>query len=512
MKTLLIVQIEPPQDIQGGDFYYRTYAPGVCMAQEEGVYVVNLTGEHRLRKELAESADILILKNICDPDYFPIIGKRKSQKKPTVYEIADDLLSLQPWNPVYSFWKHLENRTLFQQLAKACDGLQFTCNRLQEIYGRLHPNRAVFKNQILEFPAARKKVPRDPDHVVIGWGGSHGHMEDLSEIAGPLVQWIGERPGVSLHLMCSEEIFSLFENLPRQRKKRIAPGSVGEYYDFLSGVDVGLIPLKDTAYNRSRSDVKFLEYSAAGVVSVVRRMHPYLESVTHGKTGLFFDSPAEMIASLNRLIVEPGLIERISQAARGYVLAERRQPDHVHERVSFYLETGKDTGLTGYGSWNVKDTFERWSGAERALTEGRYLHLLPGRFEDMLVNGLVAMQVHKEEGTAREMFAEAAHMEPANYLPLLFGSSISGNPVESLVRALKLEPDSLRAWVMMGDHLGNAGKVVEAFRAYEAAAKICPEYTASFSRAVDLLRRIGQEAEAEELLTRVRQMTAGLVC
>jgi hypothetical protein len=103
MKTLLIVQIEPPQDIQGGDFYYRTYAPGVCMAQEEGVYVVNLTGEHRLRKELAESADILILKNICDPDYFPIIGKRKSQKKPTVYEIADDLLSLQPWNPVYSF-------------------------------------------------------------------------------------------------------------------------------------------------------------------------------------------------------------------------------------------------------------------------------------------------------------------------------------------------------------------------------------------------------------------------
>jgi len=28
MKPMLIAQIEPPQNIEGGDFYYRSYGPG----------------------------------------------------------------------------------------------------------------------------------------------------------------------------------------------------------------------------------------------------------------------------------------------------------------------------------------------------------------------------------------------------------------------------------------------------------------------------------------------------
>jgi len=46
-STLLVVQVEPPQQEDGGDYYYRTYAPGLAMAQEEGVYVINLTNVHR---------------------------------------------------------------------------------------------------------------------------------------------------------------------------------------------------------------------------------------------------------------------------------------------------------------------------------------------------------------------------------------------------------------------------------------------------------------------------------
>ena len=508
---MLIAQIEPPQNIEGGDFYYRSYAPGVCMAREEGVYVVNLTGEHRLREEIADQADILILKNICDPDYFPIINKRKSQKKPTIYEIADDLLAIPPWNPVYFFFKHQENRTLFQQLAKACDGLQFTCKCLQDIYGRLQPNNTVFKNQILEFPPVKEKSSEKSDRMVIGWGGSHGHLEDLMEVAGPLISWLEKTPNVSLHLMCSEEIWNLFDSLPRDRKKRTIPGSVEKYYDFLSGIDIGLIPLRDTAYNRSRSDIKFLEYSAAGVVSVVRRLDPYSEAIRQGETGIFFDSPNEMIASLDQLTGDDGLTKKISLCARQYVLAERRQPNHVLDRLVFYLETGGEIGLHSDTPGRLKNSFERWSNAEGSVTEGRYIQLRPGKFEQMLQDGLVALQISKEAATARKLFESAVRMDPANYLPFLFGTPVSPNPIQNLVRALELKPDSLKAWIMMGDHLGNAGKVVEAFEAYETAAKICSEYTAPFLRAADLLMRLGQEEESDKLLNKVQIMTAGLV-
>ncbi len=46
--SLLIAQVEPPQKMDGGDYFYRTHAPGIAMAQEEGVYVVNLTSQHPL--------------------------------------------------------------------------------------------------------------------------------------------------------------------------------------------------------------------------------------------------------------------------------------------------------------------------------------------------------------------------------------------------------------------------------------------------------------------------------
>ena len=88
---LLIAQVEPPQNEGSGDYFYRTHAPGIAMAQDDSVRVINITNQHRHKTEIMMRADILILKNICDPDILPLIRGRKEQRKLTVYEIADDL-------------------------------------------------------------------------------------------------------------------------------------------------------------------------------------------------------------------------------------------------------------------------------------------------------------------------------------------------------------------------------------------------------------------------------------
>ena len=49
---LLIVQVEHPQREDGGDYYYRTYTPGIAMARKEGAYVINLTNVHRKKEEI----------------------------------------------------------------------------------------------------------------------------------------------------------------------------------------------------------------------------------------------------------------------------------------------------------------------------------------------------------------------------------------------------------------------------------------------------------------------------
>jgi hypothetical protein len=66
---MLIAEIEFPQNIEGGDHYFRSYAR-VCMALEEGVYVFNLTGEHRVREEIADQAGKMILMNPRAPKIY----------------------------------------------------------------------------------------------------------------------------------------------------------------------------------------------------------------------------------------------------------------------------------------------------------------------------------------------------------------------------------------------------------------------------------------------------------
>ena len=123
---MMIVQAASSQDTQAGNYFYRTESPGKAMAQEEGVFVVNLTNVHRQKDPIMEKADVLILENVCDPDLLPLVKERKSNGQLTIYEISDDFGELQPWNPVYFFYQNKENLALVRpgQLARfTMDGL-----------------------------------------------------------------------------------------------------------------------------------------------------------------------------------------------------------------------------------------------------------------------------------------------------------------------------------------------------------------------------------------------------
>lgn len=501
---LLIVQVEPPQNTDGGDYFYRTHAPGMAMTKENGIYVINLTNQHRKKLEIMNHADILILKNICDPDILPLIRKRKSAGKLTVYEIADDLSALQPWNAVYPFYKNKENLMLVHRILSCCDALQVTVPELARLYGNLNANCEVFPNQVFHVPP--EKPEKKYNKVIIGWGGSHGHMEDISEIADSLSKWIISQPNVCLHLMCSESIWNLFANLPKTKKRRFLPGTIHDYYNFLQGIDIGIAPLKDTAFNRSRSDVKFLEYAVSGVVPVVAHLEPYLNSVNAGKTGFLFKNTVDLIDILNQLIESPQLSGNIAKAARQYVIRERLQSQHVQERIDFYKDQYEKLQRQGWQSNGRLEWFEGLSRLDGAIRNEKHIRLQSTRFENLLHDGLVAMQVTDDKKLANQLFEEAAALEPENYLPFLFGSPVSSDPVNTLNRALELEPDSLKSWLLLGEEFERTGKIKEALESFESAVKICPEYEIPYLRVALLLKKLGEQSQSDWFLRKAGEL------
>ena len=506
---ILIVQVEPPQREDGGDFYYRTYAPGIAMTQEEGVYAINLTNVHRKKEEIMRHADVLILKNICDPDMLPLIKERKQQKKVTVYELADDICAIPPWNPVHFFYKNQENLFLFKRLANHCDAMQFSVPELQRLYGYLNPSPAVFLNQISTVPP-EKKFKNRPE-IIIGWGGSHGHLEDMAKISEPLINWIISRDNVTLYLMCSDPIWSIFERLPETRKRRFKTGSLSDYYAFLRKIDIGFVPLKDTAFNRSRSDVKFLEYAVHGVVPVVQSSLPYISSVKNGKTGFLFKDTEGLLRILEVLTEDVDLLPKVGNAARDYVIRERLQHQHGKERIAFYRTKLAELHKMQGGKNGPRKIFESFSNITGADRTGRHLRLMPTPFENFLHDGLVLGQVEGKAASARSLFLKACQLEPGNYLPYLFGASYSGDTAGWLHKAIERNPHSVKSWILLGEEYAGKGDIVRAIKCFESAAEIFPEYEIPYSRTATLLKKLGHQKESLSLAEKAEALNLPLL-
>jgi hypothetical protein len=105
-------------------------------------------------------------------------------------------------------------------------------------------------------------------------------------------------------------------------------GSVpaAEYPALLSrlGIDIGLAPLHDTTFNRAKSDIKYLEYSAIGAVTIASPVAPYLSSIRKERGMLVRPNNMDgWSRAINVAVGDPHLRQRLGAAARDWVRRER---------------------------------------------------------------------------------------------------------------------------------------------------------------------------------------------
>jgi len=96
---VLILHLESPNRGQQGDHIYRTAQPCRALGELENVTVVSGSLLTPTVHALIDDADVLVLCDVVDADFLPIIEARRRRRRLTVYEINDQFLAPQPWNP-----------------------------------------------------------------------------------------------------------------------------------------------------------------------------------------------------------------------------------------------------------------------------------------------------------------------------------------------------------------------------------------------------------------------------
>lgn len=116
------------------------------------------------------------------------------------------------------------------------------------------------------------------ERLRVVWQGSPSHFEDWQEIAAPL-NAVHKKYDFDLYLFGSAHQF-LFDRKDRLHVYPWVPFDAHSYRMMATGADIAIIPLKDTAFNRNKSPIKWLEMGAMGVPSLVANVAPYSDVIT----------------------------------------------------------------------------------------------------------------------------------------------------------------------------------------------------------------------------------------
>jgi tetratricopeptide (TPR) repeat protein len=450
-------------------------------------------------RSLLLAADVLVLRDVSDPDLLPIIAARRRNGRLTAYEIGNHVLARPLLGGMTDAGTDLAARSLPPQLARQADCLQVTTAALDAQFAGLNPRRAVLPSQLWEAPAIVRARPGN--RVVIGWAGTSAERGDLALAIPALAGVLDRHPEVRVAIMGDPDLQAVLAPLPAARLSFIPSGSYERAQRFLDEIDIGIAPLEPTAYNRCRDDIRFIEYAAHGVLAICADLEPYRDVVRPGQTGFLFRDAGELETVLERALAEEEVRAAIpARAARA--AAERLERPHATLRLGFYLSVAAQMGIKLGARASVEAPFPPRELTDprhtpRIFPGSRYLALGGGKIERLLVDGWQRRAAEPEE--ACRAFGEAELAFPGSHLPpLLIGMTHADEEVAlgALRRAEERNPLSCHASYLRGVRLLARGDAEGAGAAFERAREIAPGFGAPQERLGALAEAAGRTADA----------------
>lgn len=203
------------------------------------------------------------------------------------------------------------------------DLVTVTNSQLGKQFRKLRPTGAIaVLPNLLDFNRWLPAKKNDTNELRIFWAGGSAHYADLHLIRKPLWQILDKYPNVKLVLK-GVNFTSLFKPCPENGNKDYS--SRVEWVAWHSDIntypldirdckaDIGLCPVIDDAFNRGKSELKWLEYSALKIPAI---MSPVCyTSAQHGKTGFYARTPDEWFEYIEKLILSPELRTEIAEKA-----------------------------------------------------------------------------------------------------------------------------------------------------------------------------------------------------
>jgi hypothetical protein len=164
---------------------------------------------------------------------------------------------------------------------RECDLLVVSNDNLKKVYNRYNKNIFINKNTIDFRFWQHTNAWGKGNKTIVGWAGAGGHTLDMGLIEEPIKELKGKWGKRVEFVAFGGEKPDFFD-------RHVGWVDLRKYPEKLAslGFDIGIAPLRDNLYNRGKSNLRWLEYSALKIPTVASDVQPFKDTnallcVTH---------------------------------------------------------------------------------------------------------------------------------------------------------------------------------------------------------------------------------------
>jgi glycosyltransferase involved in cell wall biosynthesis len=277
-------------------------------------------------------ADLVVFCRNTEPRYRKFLDGARMRGLPLIYDLDDNLFEIPINTQLGVYHRDPQRLHLLTQYLKAASLVRVYSTPLLE--------------QVRVFTSQVKEVVAPIDWVILGTPQKRQVGENGDQNREVKIVYVTSRINDHLFAIFSEPLLRILDEFPDQVTMYfwgfIPPEFQGlrnvrhlafvrNYNDFLQQFskrqfDIGLAPLLNDTFHRSKTNNKFREYGACGIAGIYSNVEVYSHCVENEQTGLVVSNdPQAWYHALRKLVTDAPLRQQIGDNARKVVQQQYAQ-------------------------------------------------------------------------------------------------------------------------------------------------------------------------------------------
>ena len=325
----------------GGCGYYRTIFPALAVNSfqiRNGQFCFFHNNKFISNAPFYNGMPLVKFQRSATNEQMQMIKYMKEEVKPRtsiklVYELDDDFLNIPATN--YAMEYYQVNRPYVEQILRMVDGITVSTKPLKDLLSPYCENIQIIPNYLLKSMWDRQQPIAEIENRKprIGYYGSFNHFAQPGGMSKATTGGDFGQELIDYVARTTDKYDWVFlGGYPHELIDLIKSNKI-EYHEWVNilklpekllslKLDIGLAPLEDNLFNKSKSDLKLLEYTALGIPSICSDLYPYSKAACKVK------NDGELIAKIEELVYNTAEKVRIVEE-NNKVLVGRWMEDNV---------------------------------------------------------------------------------------------------------------------------------------------------------------------------------------